>query len=125
VNPVVVDTSAFAALAFQEPEGEAVARRLEGAQVFAPTLLRFELASVARKKARRAPEQAPAIVSALSTALDGQWGIVWRDVDPADIVLIAQATGLTAYDASYLWLAGTLGAELVTLDARLAAACAD
>ncbi len=44
------------------------------------------------------------------------------DVDHADAVLIARATGLTAYDASYLWLAGHLGAELVTLDARLAAA---
>jgi len=29
---------------------------------------------------------------------------------------LAATTGLTAYDASYLWLAGQLGAELVTLD---------
>jgi predicted nucleic acid-binding protein len=29
---------------------------------------------------------------------------------------------VTAYDASYLWLAGFLGADLVTLDDRLAAA---
>ena len=38
-----------------------------------------------------------------------------------DVVLIAQATGLTAYDASYVWLAGSLGADLVTLDKQLAA----
>jgi predicted nucleic acid-binding protein len=35
---------------------------------------------------------------------------------------LAEATGLTAYDASYLWLARTLNAELVTLDRKLAAA---
>jgi predicted nucleic acid-binding protein len=35
---------------------------------------------------------------------------------------MAQATGLSTYDASYLWLAGAVGADLVTLDARLAAA---
>ena len=31
-------------------------------------------------------------------------------------------TGLTTYDASYLWLANDLGIELVTLDRRLATA---
>jgi hypothetical protein len=34
---------------------------------------------------------------------------------------MANATGLTAYDASYLCLAGLLGAELATADTRLAA----
>jgi predicted nucleic acid-binding protein len=32
---------------------------------------------------------------------------------------LAARTGLTAYDASHLWLARQLGAELVTLDRRL------
>ena len=36
--------------------------------------------------------------------------------------LLAKATGMTGYDASYLWLAGILGADLVTLDKKLAAA---
>ncbi len=35
---------------------------------------------------------------------------------------MAEAASLTAYDASYLWIARTLGCELVTLDRRLAAA---
>ena len=43
-------------------------------------------------------------------------------VDQAGVVVLATATGLTAYDASYLWLARHLQAELVTLDRRLAAA---
>ena len=40
-------------------------------------------------------------------------------MDIADVTLVAQALGVTAYDASYLWLAGYLGADLVTLDKRL------
>lgn len=43
-------------------------------------------------------------------------------VDPDGIVSLAQSTGLSAYDASYLWLARHLGAGLITLDRRLAAA---
>ena len=40
------------------------------------------------------------------------------------VLALASATGLTAYDASYLWLARRLGAPLVTLDAQLARAAA-
>jgi predicted nucleic acid-binding protein len=36
------------------------------------------------------------------------------------VTLVAQALGVTAYDASYLWRVGSLGAGLVTLDERLA-----
>ena len=43
-------------------------------------------------------------------------------VDHAAVMDLAEATGLTAYDASYLWLARELEAELVTLDRKLAAA---
>jgi predicted nucleic acid-binding protein len=117
---VVVDASALAALVFQEPDGEVMAARLDGAAVFAPTLLKFELANVAWKKARRQPADGAAILIALERALDDRSGLVWRDVDHADVVLVAQATGLSTYDASYLWLAGTLGGDLVTLDRRLA-----
>jgi hypothetical protein len=38
------------------------------------------------------------------------------------VLTLAAATGLTAYDASYLWLARRLGAKRVTLDRQLAAA---
>ena len=52
---VVVDASALAAIAFNEPGADEVARRLEGASVSAPLLLKFELANVAWKKIRRQP----------------------------------------------------------------------
>jgi len=41
-------------------------------------------------------------------------------VDLEATVLLAEETGLSVYDASYLWLARTLRADLMTLDRRLA-----
>lgn len=122
MKAVVADASALAAVVFGEPGAEEVARRLDGAAIFAPDLLAFELASVAGKKLKRHPERAEAILRALWTALDPRLGIEWRAVDHGDVVLLALQTGLTPYDASYLWLAGRLGADLVTLDRRLIAA---
>jgi predicted nucleic acid-binding protein len=51
-----------------------------------------------------------------AAALDDRADIHWHDVNATDVGLLAIATGTTAYDASYLWLAGSLGADLVTLD---------
>lgn len=119
---LVVDASALAALVFQEPDGDAMRLRLDGAEVFAPELLRYELANTAWKKVKRQPADAAKILTALSLALDDKAGLIWQDVDARDVVLLAHATGTTAYDASYLWLAASLGADLVTLDDRLAKA---
>jgi predicted nucleic acid-binding protein len=124
MTPVVVDASAVVAIAFNEPQAEDVAHRLQGAAVHAPTLLAYELANAAWKKAQRHPGQATAILQALASALASP--IVWCSVDHQDVALLALTSGLTAYDASYVWLAGILGAALVTLDRRLvkaAAAC--
>ena len=119
---VVVDASVLAAVAFGEPDAGEWARRLDGATVFAPRLLQYELQSVARKKCVKHPRQAREIVVALARSLDPSSGIAWLDPDPADVVLLANATGVTAYDANYLCLAGLLGADLATADRRLAAA---
>lgn len=119
---IVVDASSLAAVTFGEPDGGEWATRIDGAAVFAPRLLQYELASVARKKCRRHPQRATEIVGALRMVLDPARGITWLDPDPADVVLVATTTGLTAYDASYLCLAGLLDAELLTGDAALAAA---
>lgn len=119
---IVVDASALAALVFEEPQADTIQRRLEGATVYAPALLRFELANTAWKKIKQRRGDAPKILAALAVALDDRFGLVWQDVDAADAVLLAHATGTTAYDASYLWLAASLGADLVTLDDRLAKA---
>lgn len=43
-------------------------------------------------------------------------------IDHAAALALAETSGLTAYDASYLWLSRSLGAEPVTLDRELIAA---
>ena len=71
MNRVVVDASALAALVFDEREGDAVAKQLEGATVFAPSLLKLELANTALKKARR--HKSDATSPSASAATDGSW----------------------------------------------------
>jgi len=114
----VVDASAVAAIVFAEPEGAAVVARVDGDQLVAPALLPFELASVCVKKIRRHPALRQSLIERLT--LLSHLSIETMDVDCDAVVRLADATQLSAYDASYLWLARTLGAELVTLDRRLA-----
>lgn len=116
----VVDASAIAALLFQEPNGEEVARRLEGVRLVAPSLLSYELANVCWLKCRRFPADRSLLLAGFSKR--GRLGIEELSVDHDGVIALASQTGLTAYDASYLWLARRLGAELVTLDAALLSA---
>ncbi|HEY7676589.1 MAG TPA: type II toxin-antitoxin system VapC family toxin [Candidatus Methylomirabilis sp.] len=46
------------------------------------------------------------------------------DVSHEEVVTLARETGLTTYDASYLWQARHLGGDLVTLDERVGRAAA-
>ncbi len=118
----VVDASALAALLFGEPEAAAIANRLEGARLAAPLLLNFELANVCLTKIRRQPSQREALRAAFGLAHRLRVDTVV--VDHGATLDLAERTGLSAYDASYLWLTRELGAELVTLDRKLAAASA-
>jgi len=119
---VVVDASALAALAFLEPGRDAIGQSLEGATVFAPSLLKYEMANIVVTRMRREPAETRFLLEALHHAIHEDWGIAWRDVDATEAALVARTTGLTAYDASYVWLAGYLGADLVTLDKKILAA---
>lgn len=116
----VVDASALAALLFGEPEGAAIAERLQGAGLIAPALLPFEIANTCVKKIRRQPDQREALLAAFGMLDRMEVGIV--EVDYGEVLALAERSGLTAYDASYLWLARRMSYELVTLDRRLAAA---
>jgi predicted nucleic acid-binding protein len=116
----VVDASALAAVVFAEPEAEAIAERLTGVRLAAPSLLDYELANVCLSKIRRQPSQREALREAFRLAQ--RLKVETVAVDHTAMLDLAEATGLTAYDASYLWLARSLGAELVTLDRKLAAA---
>jgi predicted nucleic acid-binding protein len=116
----IVDASAAAALLFGEPDAEAVAARLEDAELRAPALLPFEVASVAWKKIRMHPRSRAAILAAFD--LLPRLRIAPAVCDHPAVLRLADDRGITVYDAAYLWLARELDAELVTLDRTLAEA---
>lgn len=115
----VVDASALAAIAFAEAGAEAVIDEIDGHRLHAPTLVVFELMNVAWKRAKKQPAATALFLEALEV-LDGL-GLRFRGIDHGEVVRLGLATGLTAYDASYLWLARALGMPLVTLDKKLGA----
>lgn len=116
----VVDASAVAALLFNEPGGPLVSSRLGEDPLAAPVLLWFELASVCLKYLRKEPGRRTAILADYAD-LEG-FGIARWDVVDHELPVLAEGLSISAYDASYVWLARFLNAELVTLDRRLARA---
>ena len=116
----IVDASAIAALLFGEPEAETVVLQLENCTLAAPTIFPFEMASVCLKKLRRHPQQRETILTAYTLA--DCLTIEYFQVQMKDVIALAERSKLTVYDSSYLWLAQSLRAELVTLDAALARA---
>ena len=113
----VIDCSAFVAMLFDEEAGPEVAGRLGTATLVAPILLHYEIAGVCLKKLRRFPAEREASLAACHQR--HRPSLETLDVDYAAVLALADRTGLTVYDASYLWLARSLGAELVTLNVKL------
>jgi len=113
----VVDASALAALLFGESKAEAIADRLEGCSLAAPSLLRYEIGSVCFKKVARYPKKQSALLQAL--ALMETMDIREVGVPIERVVRLARRERLTVYDAAYLWLSRELESELVTLDEKL------
>jgi predicted nucleic acid-binding protein len=119
---IVVDASTMVAILFDEPSSDQIAKRLENAVLAAPTLLPYEVANSCLKKIIRHKEVTGLWLEAFAALQE--WEIEYHAVDTEQTVQLAAQFGLTAYDASYLWLAKSLDAELVTLDEELAAAFA-
>jgi predicted nucleic acid-binding protein len=115
----VIDASALAALAFAEPSADAVIDEIDGHRLHAPTLIVFELMNVAWRRSRKQPAATALFLEALDV-LQGL-GLRFRGIDQEQVVKLGLETGLTAYDASYLWLARALRMPLVTLDRKLGA----
>ena len=113
----VVDASALGALVFGEPKAEEIARTLGDFPMAAPALIWFELASICLRKIKAHPAQRDQILSAFM--MGGKLAIEIVEVDHWAVVNLAGETGLTTNDASYLWLAGHLKGELITLDAKM------
>jgi predicted nucleic acid-binding protein len=118
VAVVVVDASVVAAILFGEATAEDAVERLDGSELAAPSLLPYEIASVAGGKVRRG--EASSEVAVMSLGTFARMGIAMHDPDVVEVLRLTVRTGLTAYDAAYLWLARFLSADLVTLDGKLA-----
>jgi predicted nucleic acid-binding protein len=119
---VVVDASAVAAIVFGEAGAERIQQELAGQTLYAPRLIDYELANVAWKKLRRTPAAAVDILDMLAGV--DRLNLTHSHPDMVQVLALAVATGLTPYDASYLWLCQTLGLPLITLDRALARAAA-
>jgi predicted nucleic acid-binding protein len=118
----VVDASALAAVMFNEPAADEIARRVRGARLTAPVLLGYEIVNACATQLRRHPDLRDEVLQAFT--LQGGLTIETAEVDYASVLVIAEQFRLTGYDASYLWLAQLLRGELVTLDRPLGRAAA-
>ena len=101
---------------FQEPE-RALAEESMGAALAlcAPTVLPYEIASVAQKKTRRGEADLALFGIELFSAMD----VGLHRVNIEEVCALANHYRLTSYDASYLWLAKHLDAPLFTFDRAL------
>ena len=113
----VVDASALAAATFHEPGAPIAQARLREGIFFAPTILRFEMASVCLKKLRSRPAERDAILLQYDHSL--AFPVQEHLVNQSEVLIFAEQFNLSTYDASYLWLARHLDAELITLDQQL------
>ena len=116
----VVDASAIVALLFDEPKCEEVVPRLRDATLPAPSLIAFEVANACLKKIHAAPAEREALIEAFSLLDALPISLETVNLDAA--MVLAERMKLSLYDASYLWLAHALGADLVTLDDKLSRA---
>ena len=114
--PIVVDCSVIAALIFDEPAADDAARMVSGRSLYAPSLLPYEIANVARRKHRAGLPLADA-QAALTDFAEQR-----MELSPAPIAQVfglAMQYTLSAYDAAYLWLASELRSPLATFDRNL------
>jgi predicted nucleic acid-binding protein len=112
---VVTDCSVIAGFVFREPSMALANAKMDGRDLKAPYLLTSEIISVAVKKHRQGfaelAEQGLGVFQSLSIELAA--------VNPLQVLALALRYKLTAYDASYLWLAAELKAPLATFDEQL------
>ena len=116
--PLVVDCSTLAGLVFSEHWRDQALERIDGRSLNAPCLLDIEITNVALKKNRRGdPNLAVAGMQTYATM-----DIKLHAVKPQEVLALAIRYQLSAYDASYLWLAAELKCPLATFDEKLATA---
>lgn len=105
-------------MVFAEPGSETLAQQLEGRHLLAPTIMPYEVANALWVKVRRDWEQRDALIAQFRDFLGVS--VESCDVDLEAVARFGLEHGLTAYDASYIWLALSRRAGLVTLDRQMA-----
>lgn len=113
----IVDASALGALVFGEPKADRISKILSDEPMAAPPLIWFELASICLKKIKNHPSQKIMILEAFDLAR--RLNIEMIEVDHLTVIALAEETGLTTHDASYIWLASEMKGELITLDTKM------
>lgn len=116
--PLVLDCSTLAGLLFEEDWQAQALQKIEGRSLKAPYLLEIEITSVALKKHRRGGTDIARSGLARYVGMD----IELFEVSAIDVFELAKRYQLSAYDASYLWLAAELTCPLATFDEKLAIA---
>ena len=116
--PLVVDCSTLAGMVFSEPSRDQALQRIDGRSLNAPYLLDIEIISVALKKNRRGDPNLAVVGMQTYATMD----IKLHAVKPQEVLVLALRYQLSAYDASYLWLAAELKCPLATFDEKLASA---
>jgi predicted nucleic acid-binding protein len=121
---LVLDCSVAVSWCFEDeasPATDAVLERVRDAGARVPTLWHLELGNVLIQAERR--ERLSAVDTATFLSLIGALPIVTVDENPAralgDVLTLARAEDLTAYDAGYLELAIREGLPLAARDRSL------
>lgn len=118
--PLVVDASVLAAALFGEEENDLAMSWMRGHALAAPQLVDYEIANIALNKLRR--KQIGADSAAQSLTLFAELELARLPASADGVFAIATQYDLSAYDASYLWLAVQLRSPLATFDKRLGTA---
>jgi predicted nucleic acid-binding protein len=117
---LVVDASVFAAVVFNEKTASEANSWLRGRTLCAPALVDLEVVNAGLNKLKR--NELPLEVVSGSLEDFSAYDIERHESPSPAVFKIANKYRLSAYDAAYLWLAGTLAVPLATFDARLAEA---
>ena len=113
----VADTSAFLAVAMNEPEKAWLVDVTDGCDLAAPAVLPYEVGSALSALVRRrdvAPQEAPAVWDAVARI-----PVELIEVDARAAMLLAVRTNVYAYDAYFLQCALETRCPLLTLDRKM------
>lgn len=113
----VIDASAIVSVGFREATADGMRRLARGQDLHAPRLLWEEVANSAWKKVRATPADTDPLLQQWRDLRDVP--VTLHEVELASVLTLAIETGLTVYDACYLWLAEHLDTLVITLDERL------